>query len=36
VFEALIDDERKTNAFGLQETRVEHLSGPDSMVVGVK
>lgn len=66
VFEALIDDERKSNAFGLlmslnmlietrggfdytgadcsgwmreagfKETRVEHLSGPDSMVVGVK
>lgn len=66
VFEALIDDERRTNAFGLlmslnmlietrggfdftgadcagwmreagfRETRVEHLSGPDSMVVGVK
>jgi hypothetical protein len=66
VFEALIDDERRSNAFGLlmslnmlietrggfdytgadcsgwmreagfKETRVEHLSGPDSMVVGVK
>lgn len=66
VYEALIDDERKTNAFGLLmslnmlietpggfdytgadcqgwmreagffETRVEHLLGPDSMVVGVK
>jgi len=66
VFEALIDDERRTNAFGLlmslnmlietpggydytgadgagwmrdagfRETRVEHLSGPDSMIVGVK
>lgn len=66
VFEALIDDERTSNAFGLlmslnmlietrggfdytgadcsgwmreagfKETRVEHLSGPDSMVVGVK
>lgn len=66
VFEALIDDERKSNSFGLlmslnmlietrggfdysgadcsgwmreagfRETRVEHLSGPDSMVVGVK
>jgi len=66
VFEALIDDERRSNAFGLlmslnmlietrggfdysgadcaawlreagfRETRVEHLSGPDSMVVGVK
>lgn len=66
VFEAIIDDERRTNAFGLlmslnmlietrggfdytgadcsewmreagfKTTRVEHLSGPDSMVVGVK
>jgi hypothetical protein len=66
VFEALIDDERRSNAFGLlmslnmlietrggfdytgadcaawmreagfRQTRVEHLSGPDSMVVGVK
>jgi len=66
VFDAIIDDERKTNAFGLlmslnmlietrggfdytgadcaawmreagfKQTRVEHLSGPDSMVVGVK
>ncbi|CAN2532312.1 N,N-dimethyltransferase+OxyT [Methylocapsa aurea] len=66
VYEALIDDERKTNAFGLlmslnmlietpggfdytgadcqgwmreagfSQTRVEHLLGPDSMVVGVK
>jgi hypothetical protein len=66
VFEALIDDERRSNAFGLlmslnmlietrggfdysgadcaawlreagfRETRVEHLSGPDSMVIGVK
>jgi hypothetical protein len=66
VFEALIDDAREKNAFGLlmslnmlietpggfdftgadcagwmreagfRETRVEHLSGPDSMVVGVK
>jgi hypothetical protein len=66
VFEAIIDDERKTNAFGLlmslnmlietrggfdytgadcagwmkeagfKQTRVEHLSGPDSMVVGIK
>jgi SAM-dependent methyltransferase len=66
VFEAIIDDERRSNAFGLlmslnmlietrggfdftgadcagwmreagfKETRVEHLSGPDSMVVGVK
>jgi SAM-dependent methyltransferase len=66
VYEAIIDDERKENAFGLlmsinmlietpggfdytaadgcgwmkdagfKETRVEHLVGPDSMVVGVK
>jgi hypothetical protein len=66
VHEALIDDERRTNAFGLlmslnmlietpggfdytgadcqgwmrsvgfRETRVEHLVGPDSMVVGIK
>jgi hypothetical protein len=66
VFEAIIDDERQSNAFGLlmslnmlietrggfdytgadcagwmraagfRETRVEHLCGPDSMVVGVK
>src|SRR5215470_15682693 len=66
VFEALIDDERRGNAFGLlmslnmlietqggfdytgadcaawmreagfRQTRVDHLSGPDSMVVGVK
>jgi len=66
VFEALIDDERRSNAFGLlmslnmlietrggfdytgadcagwmreagfRQTRVEHLAGPDSMVVGVK
>lgn len=66
VFEALIDDDRKQNAFGLlmslnmlietpggfdycgkdcaqwmhdagfKETRVEHLMGPDSMVVGIK
>lgn len=66
VYEALIDDERRTNAFGLlmslnmlvetregfdytgadctswlraagfRETRVEHLVGPDSMVVGIK
>lgn len=66
VYEAIIDDERSTNAFGLmmslnmlietrggfdytgadcqewmreagfKETRVEHLAGPDSMVVGVK
>jgi hypothetical protein len=66
VFEALIDDERRQNAFGLlmslnmlietpggfdytgkdcsgwmreagfSSTRVEHLAGPDSMVVGIK
>jgi len=66
VYEALIDDDRSKNAFGLlmslnmliettggfdytgadcagwlreagfRETRVEHLVGPDSMVVGVK
>ena len=66
VFESLIDDERRRNAFGLlmslnmlietpggfdytgkdcrewmsaagfRETRVEHLVGPDSMVVGIK
>jgi hypothetical protein len=66
VFEALIDDERRENAFGLlmslnmlietpggfdytgedcrqwmreagfRETRVEHLVGPDSMVIGIK
>jgi hypothetical protein len=66
VFEAIIDDERRSNAFGLlmslnmlietrggfdytgadcaasmreagfQQTRVEHLSGPDSMVIGLK
>ena len=66
VFEALIDDERRNNPFGLlmslnmlietpggfdytgrdacewmretgfSATRVEHLAGPDSMVVGVK
>ncbi len=66
VYEALIDDERRENAFGLlmslnmlietsggfdytgadcaawlrdagfRETRVEHLIGPDSMVVGIK
>jgi hypothetical protein len=66
VFEALIDDERRQNSFGLlmslnmlietpggfdytgkdcsewmreagfRETRVEHLIGPDSMVVGIK
>jgi hypothetical protein len=66
VYEAIIDDERRQNAFGLlmslnmlietpggadytgaecsawmreagfRETRVEHLLGPDSMVVGIK
>ena len=66
VHEALIDDERRSNAFGLlmslnmlvetpggfdftgadcqgwmqqagfRSTRVEHLAGPDSMVVGIK
>jgi 2-polyprenyl-3-methyl-5-hydroxy-6-metoxy-1,4-benzoquinol methylase len=66
VYESIIDDDRKQNAFGLlmslnmlietpggfdytgadcmgwmkeagfRETRVEHLIGPDSMVVGVK
>ncbi len=66
VFEAIIDDDRRENAFGLlmslnmlietpegfdytgadcqewmreigfTETRVEHLLGPDSMVVGIK
>ena len=66
IFEALIDDERRQNAFGLlmslnmlietpegfnytgsdcttwlkeagfRETRVEHLIGPDSMVIGIK
>jgi hypothetical protein len=66
VFEALIDDERRKNAFGLlmslnmlietpggfdytgadcsgwmreagfRETRVEHLVGPDSMVIAIK
>ena len=66
VYDAIIDDERKTNAFGLlmslnmliettagfdytgadcsgwmrdagfRETHVEHLVGPDSMVVGIK
>ena len=66
VFEAIIDDDRRTNAFGLmmslnmlietpdgfdftgadcqgwmreagfRETRVEHLIGPDSMVIGIK
>ncbi len=66
VYEAIIDDDRSKNAFGLlmslnmliesyggfdytgadcqkwmreagfKETRVEHLAGPDSMVVGIK
>lgn len=66
VFEGIIDDERRKNAFGLlmslnmlietrggfdftgedcsswmrdarfRQTRVEHLAGPDSMVVGIK
>lgn len=66
VYESLIDDDRRENAFGLlmslnmlietpggfdytgadcvgwmreagfRETRVEHLTGPDSMVVGIK
>lgn len=66
VFEAVIDDERRKNAFGLlmslnmlietpggfdytgadclgwmreigfQKTRIEHLDGPDSMVIGFK
>lgn len=66
IFESLIDDERRTNAFGLlmslnmlielsggfdytgadctswlkeagfRETRVEHLIGPDSMVIAIK
>jgi O-methyltransferase len=66
VYEAIIDDERRQNAFGLllslnmlietpagfdytgadcrawmkaagfRDTRVEHLVGPDSMVVGIK
>jgi hypothetical protein len=66
VYDAIIDDERKKNAFGLlmslnmliettdgfdytgadcaswmrevgfQQTRVEHLIGPDSMVIGIK
>lgn len=66
VFEALIDDDRRQNAFGLimslnmlietpggfdytgrdcatwmreagfRETRVEHLLGPDAMVIGIK
>ncbi len=66
VYEAIIDDDRRKNAFGLMsslnmlietyggfdytgadcmgwmrdagfgQTRVEHLAGPDSMVVGIK
>ena len=66
IYETLIDDDRRTNAFGLlmslnmlielpggfdytgadcsgwlqeagfRETRVEHLIGPDSMVIGIK
>ena len=66
IFESLIDDERRENAFGLlmslnmlielpggfdytgadciawlkeagfRKTRVEHLAGPDSMVIGIK
>ena len=66
IYEALIDDDRRENAFGLlmslnmlietqggfdytgadcrswmqeasfRETRVEHLAGPDSMVIGIK
>ena len=66
IFESLIDDERRSNTFGLlmslnmlielsggfdytgadctawlkdagfRETRVEHLIGPDSMVIGIK
>src|ERR1051325_3712943 len=66
VYDAVIDDARRENAFGLlmslnmlietpggfdytgadcqqwmreagfRETRVEHLAGPDSMVVGIK
>jgi hypothetical protein len=66
VYEAIIDDDRRSNAFGLmmslnmlieteggfdytgadcrgwmqeagfRETRVEHLAGPDSMVIGTK
>ncbi len=66
VYEAIIDDDRSKNAFGLmmslnmlietpggfdytgadcqgwmreagfRETRVEHLAGPDSMVIGFK
>ena len=66
MYESIIDDERRRNAFGLlmslnmliatpggfdftggqccawmteagfHETRVEHLLGPDSMVVGIK
>lgn len=66
MYEAIIDDDRTSNAFGLlmslnmiieteggfdytgadcqkwmketgfRQTRVEHLAGPDSMVVGMK
>jgi hypothetical protein len=66
VYDAIIDDDRSTNAFGLlmslnmlietiggfdytgadcmgwmreagfRQTRVEHLIGPDSMVIGIK
>jgi hypothetical protein len=66
IYDAIIDDERKENAFGLlmslnmlietpegfdytgadcvswmrdagyRKTRVEHLIGPDSMVIGIK
>jgi len=66
VYDAIIDDDRSRNAFGLmmslnmlvettggfdytgadcmgwmreagfEETRVEHLVGPDSMVIGIK
>jgi hypothetical protein len=66
VYEAIIDDDRRSNAFGLmmslnmlietpsgfdytgadcqtwmreagfKDTRVEHLAGPDSMVIGIK
>jgi hypothetical protein len=66
IFDSIIDDDRKENAFGLlmslnmlietpegfdytgadcaswmrdvgfQKTRVEHLVGPDSMVIGIK
>jgi len=54
-YDAIIDDDRRQNAFGLmmslnmlietyawmsdagfRETRVEHLVGPDSKVVGIK